>query len=383
MNRCWALFARLLLGFVLAALILTGPAAVSRAQDGIFVVESQPDAAALYLGDMAYIRDTLTVPAGMAARVLLPASTMRDSLVITEDGQRIARYRLGSTDHGSPTVTWDVAPGEETREIVLAYLISGMGWSPRYTMAVLDETRVQFGFEVEIHNNALDLSGVDLRLVAGMAGADPNYRPDMTVTQMNVLYDAPQTSAPVMGGAVAINHVYDIGAQTLAQGEILRWNLFDDTLDARRLLVWDARFGQRTDVIYKVLNSSEIPFVEGAVYAYENDLFVGQDAIEWTPGGSEGSVTIGGLSTVRVRRTESVEETGTFEDDRYLHTVVLAVTNHSDADIELTILDEWNPRGLDFDFSAEPTRQGNNVLRWEPTIPAGAQLEITYTYVID
>lgn len=375
-----------LLRFVLLGAMLVvsvaGAIPTAHAQEGVIVYNSTPDAVALYLGDMAYVRDALTIPAGVTARVVLPPTTLRDSLVLTANGSRVPQYRLSTSDTGQTVISIETLASSGPVEFTVAYLASGAGWSPRYDMVVVNPENVALGFAAEIHNFALNLEDVDLRLVAGMPGADPNYRPDMTVTQMNVLYNA-QDQPMGAGGPVNINHVYPVGTQTIAPGETLVWTLFDDELSARRLIVWDARFGQRTDVIYKVRNSSETPFVQGPVQTYEDGLFVGQDAIEWTPPGSEGSVTIGGLSSVRVRRTESVEQVGTFNDDRYRHDVTLAISNHADEEITITVLDEWNRAGENFEFSADPTRQGNNVLRWEPVIPAGETVEITYTFIID
>lgn len=375
---------RLMRLVLLAAMLVSvaGALPTARAQDGVIVYDSTPDAVALYLGDMAYVRDLLTIPAGVTARIALPPTALRDSLVLTADGSRVPNYRLSMSDTGQTVVTVETLASGGPVEFAVAYLASGAGWSPRYDMVVLNPENVALGFAAEIHNHALNLEDVDLRLVAGMAGADPNYRPDMTVTQMNVLYNEPEQPMSA-GGPVNINHVYPVGTQSILPGETLVWTLLDDELSARRLIVWDARFGQRTDVIYKVRNSSETPFVEGSVQTYEDGLFVGQDAIEWTPPGSEGSVTIGGLSSIRVRRTESVEQVGTFNNDRYRHDVILAISNHAEEDITLTVLDEWNRSGENFEFSDEPTRQGNNVLRWEPTIPAGETIEITYTFIVD
>jgi len=206
----------------------------------------------------------------------------------------------------------------------------------------------------------------------------------MTITQSNVGYfNEADQAATTVGGAVEIAYVYPLGTQSLEPGETLRWNLAAGDLDARRLLVWDARVGQRVDVIYKVNNSTEVPFVEGSVRAYQDGLYVGEDPIEWTPVGSEGSVTVAGLSNVRVRRTESVEMLGNARDDRYQHEVILAVTNHGDEAVDLTVLDEWNTYGFDYVYSAEPVRQGNNVLRWEVSVPSGETLEITYSFTTD
>lgn len=408
MFRRWWLV--VVFGIILGSLSLVGGVAPAAAQDGTFTFtyESKADAAALYQGDLAYIRDEVTIPAGMTAHIILPPSAMRESLVLTEDGQRVRSYRyqsnmgpvvdtamsashmsalsssipVATSSAGSLTITLDAVEGDAPRAIVLAYLAYGAGWEPRYDMDVLSPENVQFGFDALIHNYGLHLEDAELRLVAGMPGADPNYRPDMTVTQMNVLYEEP-VAAPAASGPVAINHVYDLGPVTLWPGETMRWNMVYEPLEARRLIVWDARFGQRTDVIFKVSNGSSLPFVAGPVAAYEDGLYVGTDAIEWTPVGGEGSLTIGGLSSVRVRKTESVEDIGTRNDDRYLHTVMLALTNHGGEDLDLIVLDEWQRNGLDFKFSDEPIRQGNNVLRWEITIPAGEKVEIEYTFIVD
>jgi hypothetical protein len=371
----------LLLVFVLLA-VLALPLQAA-AQDGILTYQSQPEDAALYQGDLAYIRDELSVPARTSVRIVLPPTTIRESLIITENGVRVRQYRYQIPRDGSGmlAVTLDATGADTPRELVLAYLATGAGWEPMYDMDVLEPDRVRFAFDAAIRNDALDLSEAEIRLVAGMPGADSDYRPDMTVTQMNVLYEEP--SGVVVSGPIAINHVYDIGPVSVAPGEILRWNLVDDDMDARRLLAWDARLGQRTDVIYKVTNGSDVPFVAGPVQAYEDGLFIGRDQIEWTPAGSEGSITVAGLSSVRVRRTESVEDIGSFDDDRYRYTVVLAITNHGGEDIDLIVLDQWNRSGQGFSFSHEPRRQGNNVLRWELTIPAGESVEIEYAFIVD
>jgi hypothetical protein len=117
----------------------------------------------------------------------------------------------------------------------------------------------------------------------------------MNMTQSNIGYfNEREQGATSVGGSVEIAYVYPLGTQSLGPGETLRWNLAAGDLDARRLLVWDARVGQRVDVIYKVNNSTEVPFVEGSVRAYQDGLYVGEDPIEWTPTGSEGSVTVAG-----------------------------------------------------------------------------------------
>lgn len=365
---------------LIAALLAVWNLSPAAAQGTILVI-SQPDQAALYLGDLVFLRDALTLPAGEAAQIVLPATVLPQSIRITEDGERVRVYRFVAAGSGvsAPTVMWDAPAGDTPRQIVLEYLATGAGWGPLYDMAVLANNRVQFGFDAEIRSTSLTLDGAEVRLVAGMPGAQPGHQPQMNMTQANVGYA--DVGAAAGSGPVQVQHVYEVGALTLTPGDVLRVNLLSEPLDARRLLVWDARLGQRVDVIYKVANSTDVPFVEGPVNAYQDGLYVGQDPIEWTPSGSEGSVTIAGLSDVRVRRTESAEVIGSFgRVERYRHDVTLAISNHSAEDVALTVLDEWNSYGYDFTFSREPQRQGNNVLRWELNVPAGESVEITYTY---
>ena len=88
--------------------------------------------------------------------------------------------------------------------------------------------------------------------------------------------------------------------------------LVGQELPARRLHVWNAQTDQQVTVIYKVKNESDQPFSEGVVRNYQNGLFIGSDFIELTPLGGEGSVTIGHLQDVRVKReqTQAAIDTG-------------------------------------------------------------------------
>jgi hypothetical protein len=134
------------------------------------------------------------------------------------------------------------------------------------------------------------------------------------------------------------------------------------------------------DVIYKVLNGGETPLAEGIARVYQNNLFMGSDFIETTPTGSEGSVTVGSLPDVRVRRTESQEYHGDSRPDYYLHSVALEIQNFGQDTLDLVVLDQWLDGAWQFEFSLEAVRQQDNILRWEVSIPAGEKLTITYQF---
>ncbi len=395
------MFKRLLFGGLIActilglsAILLTSQQAASASPNatvGGISYASMPDEAALYLNDMVFARDTVVLP-NEAVRVLLPPGTVANTLILTENGERVREYRITpqtedvyysqasfrySTNVRSGgglaySVIWDSTAGEaDTRSITLNYLMSGAYWTPTYDMNILSDTSVEMAFFAEIHNSALVLDDATVSLVAGRVDLNQQMSDvsDMTFNQMAVGYAESQvnTTSSLAVGAVDLQHIYPLGEISAEPGDIVYINLVNQTLSARRLLVWNASGANEVNVIYKVLNETETPFAEGIVRNYQNNLFVGSDFIEVTPPGSEGSVTVGSLPDVRVSRTASSEYFGG-SNDYYLHSVELQLTNFSDTDIDVIILDRWEEKAWQFEYSLTPERQQDNLLRWEVSI---------------
>lgn len=408
------MFKRLLLGGLIActilglsAILLTGEQAASaspNANVGGISYASMPDEAALYLNDMVFARDTVVLP-NEAVRVLLPPGTVPNTLILTENGERVREYRITPQTEDvyysqasfrydtnirsggglAYSVIWDSTAADEadTRSITLNYLMSGAYWTPTYDMNILSDTSVEMAFFAEIHNSSLVLDNATVSLVAGRVDLSQVMSDvsNMTFNQMAVGYAESQvdTTASLAVGAVDLQHIYPLGEISAEPGDIVYINLVNQTLNARRLLVWNASGENEVNVIYKVLNETETPFAEGIVRNYQDNLFVGSDFVEVTPPGSEGSVTVGSLPDVRVSRTASSEYFGG-SNDYYLHSVELQLNNFSDIDIDVIILDRWEEKAWQFEYSLTPERQQDNLLRWEVSIAAGESLTITYTY---
>jgi hypothetical protein len=47
------------------------------------------------------------------------------------------------------------------------------------------------------------------------------------------------------------------------------------------------------------------------------------------------------------------------------------------------VLDPWEENAWQFEYSLEPVRQQDNMLRWEISLPAGGDMTITYQYRTD
>lgn len=362
---------------------------------------SQPDEAAIYLNDMIFVRDTVTLP-NENVRVLLPPGTYPSTLILTENGARVPHYRVtpqssdvyysqaafryGTSSYGGGgtayIVTWASAV-TTTRQITLEYLMSGAGWTPTYDMRIIDDETVQLAFFAEVNNASLVFDETNISLVAGRVDLSQQIDQSgmVTMNQAAVGYEMRYDEASSLGtGAVDLQHIYPLGPVSAEPGDAIYVNLVNETFSARRLVVWNATAEQEADVIFKVMNSSETPLAEGIVRNYQDNLFVGSDYIETTPPGSEGSVTVGRLPDVRVNRTSKTDYHGEDRKTYYQHVVELKVENFGEEDLDLIILDRWEENAWEFVYSLEPVRQQDNLLRWEVSIPAGGQLTITYQY---
>jgi hypothetical protein len=115
------------------------------------------------------------------------------------------------------------------------------------------------------------------------------------------------------------------------------------------------------------------------VRAYQDGLFIGSDAIEQTPVGAEGSVTVGRLPDVRVHRSQSTTALSdrTYDD---LHQVELTISNFGTTPVDLEVVDQWLPNAQDFHFSLEPERSADNLLRWQVAVEPSSTLVIRYDF---
>lgn len=367
----------LLLGLV--ALMAAQPAF---AQDQI-TYNSQPDQLVVFFNDIAYARDAITLPGGVDVRVVLPQQVYPDTLVLREDGERVASYRLEQSS-GQTAVQWTSDSTSDVRQVTVDYLLSGVGWSPKYDMWLGDDAAetADLDFFAEIRNPALQLDGVAMKLVAGRV--DISQAVDdigqASLNQYLAGYEEADQSAPSFSGAATIQHVYEIGSLDASPGERVYTQLESGTMPVRRLHLWNAQADNQVTVIYKVRNESEIPFAPGIVRNYQYGLFVGSDPMELTPIGSEGSVTVGSLQNMRVNRTETVRALDGPSDRDDLHQIVLTLENFGDQAAEIEVIDRYPASALDFEFGLDAQEEGGNILRWVVTVAEGETTEIRYSY---
>jgi hypothetical protein len=358
---------------------------------------SQPDQVAVFLNDIAFVRDVITLPGGADVQVILPSTAFVDTLILRENGGRVGDYRINRST-GIPILEWQSGGDVNVREVSLEYLLSGISWTPKYDMWLADDAgtgeasddgsiaeSVQFDFFAEITNTALTLDAIDVRLIAGRVDTTQQIDgiANASMNQVIVGYAAPeqQSGGASSVGAANIQYVYNVGDVSAEPGDTVYVSLAENALAARRLLVWNSRVDNQVTIIYKVLNESALPFAEGSVRTYQNDLFVGSDFVELTPIGGEGSITVGHLQDVRVSRSETqLSRDAVFTQDTQ-YTVELTLTNFASRPYSLDVVDYYPVDANSFEFVLEPQRELGNVLRWSVEIQPGETLNIRYSYL--
>ncbi len=183
-------------------------------------------------------------------------------------------------------------------------------------------------------------------------------------------------------GQVDIQHTYDIGQLTADPGDTIYAQLMGQELPARRLHIWNAQTDQQVTVIYKVKNESDQLFSEGVMRNYQDGLFIGSDFIELTPVGGEGSVTIGHLQDVRVKReqTQAAVDMGRFD---YQYETTLTIENFTDTTVHMDVVDYLPPNAEELKASIEPQLEPGNLMRWPISVEPGDEMVITYEYLVD
>jgi len=269
----------------------------------------------------------------------------------------------------------------------MEYLLGGVSWRPTYDMwlgADTDET-VELDYFAEITDSALDLDEVEAQLVAGFVDLSTPIAPaaELSANQRLAGFEAADiltTSGPT--GQVDIQHVYDIGRLTAEPGDTVYSQLVGETLPARRLHLWNAPTDRQVTVIYKVTNESEQPFAEGVVRSYQDGLFIGSDFVERTPIGSEGSITVGHLQDVRVKReqTQTAIDVGRF-DHRF--DVELTMENFTDRTVHMDVVDFLPTNAENLQASISPQLEAGNIMRWPISLEPGDEMIITYEYLVD
>jgi hypothetical protein len=189
---------------------------------------SQPDRIHIFQNNIAFVKDTLSLPGGTEIELALPASALVDTLVLREDGERVRNYTVRRDSQ--ITIAWQSNNTDTLREITAEYLIEGISWRPKYDMVINDDTSsAEFDFFAEIQNTSFSLEGVETFLVAGNVGTS-QILGDNSAIAFNQLYAEAEFDDRSIGStsieSVTIQHVYDIGNLSMGQMKPITHKLY-------------------------------------------------------------------------------------------------------------------------------------------------------------
>jgi hypothetical protein len=367
------------------ALLIGSLAAVSVSAQESVQVTSQPDEIAIFYNNVAFVQDTVQLPTGTSVQIALPDQVYAETLIVRENGRRVMNYNL--VQENRLLVEWDSTATGDSRQVTLQYLMGGMSWVPKYDLFIngQDVDKVGFDFFAEIHNSTFESENVRVKLIAGSVALNTayptEYAPEPAMNQTVAGYADAAPPAPTMTGSTTIQYVYDAGEMALDTEGTQYVGLLSTDLAVRKINLWNANYDSQVYAIYKVMNDSDIPLADGQVHSYQDNIFLGADALELTPISSEGSVTVGMLQNVRVNRTENRTSLNTIFYSEEVN-VTLEMSNFSDEAVTIDVVDYYPTDGRDYTFSQDPEKQGDNLYRWSVTIPAGETQTITYKYKI-
>lgn len=373
------------------------------------VYESNPKELIIYEGNLAYAKDEIQVYSTDWIQVSTPKTLITRTLNIIDGKKKIGKFYF--THPESPEVSvpgvirgrtqaqltprivkWE-SKSKASRKVFFRYLLTGISWSPSYTMDILDDNRAKLRYNVAIFNNVLSLSKVKVKLVSGMIGKVQEshgvYRRKMRASQRELgEYDTISSSISSLPSleAARINayYVYDLDQiKTLDRGTNYVV-LLDEELKVEKEFVWMTSTGEKVDVIYTVKNSSNQPFASGIVDTYEKGIYMGSDTMEWTPSGSKGHVTMGGSVDIKVKKSVNITEIPEKQNnDEYHHEVELKIENFSEKDIKIKVIDSRYSDCVDIAFSIKPKEEKAQTYMWEIVIKSGGSKIIKYDFYSD
>ena len=367
------------------ALLIGGLASISVSAQESVQVTSQPDEIAIFYNNVAFVQDTVELPTGTSVQIALPEQVYAQTLIVRENGRRVMNYTL--VQENRLLVEWDSAATGDSRQVTLQYLMAGLSWTPKYDLFITgqDVETVGFDFFAEIHNTTFSSENVLVKLIAGSVALNNGYPTDAAAgASMNQTVAGYAESAPAqpnMTGSTTIQYVYNAGEMALDTIGTRYVGLLSTDVAVRKINLWNANYDSQVYAIYKVKNESDIPFADGVVHSYQDNIFLGTDGLELTPISSEGSVTVGALQNVRVSRTENRVSLNTLFYSEEVD-VTLELSNFSDTEVIIDVVDYYPTDGRNYTFSQDPEVQGDNLYRWAVTISAGETVTITYKYKI-
>ncbi len=329
----------------------------------------------------------LSVNEGVVLKVGNHIEVLRDDGIPT----RVVFSSIPENLRAQPTLSVTVdAAGGGARDVTLSYLTTGLGWKADY-VALFDEKAGTVGINgwVTLTNNSgTTYKDAKTQLIAG----------DINLTNSSYEYWQRQQTAARSGGTGTSNQTsiadYDLftlpGRVTIAQNQTKQVAFLDLHTKAEKAYEYRAPGFESADqpvhaeVVLKFSNTNQ-PLPTGVVRVYMRDTsgdpkFIGEDAVDQTPAGSDLGIKIGEAFDVTVQPT--VVTSNKIDRWRTSYSMAYRVRNALPRPVTVEIRQNGLWRNGKVETESLPSKRIDaHVLSW--SVPVAANGETVLTFTVD
>jgi hypothetical protein len=362
--------------------------------------------ATLYVAAPAEVQAAFR-PEGQTADLDLPGGLLPDSLqaaqgeaALSPSLQPVYKPQQGLTPPQVDRYRAQLTNLRAGQEVHLSFRTNGLQWNPAGTLDVSGD-RGRLEVLASITNDALDLTGVHLRLVSGYVGrggetASPFGDDPEFVSYLEMLREAGRAQAASAGG---LHLAMELDAVDIPRGSRRPVPFVSSDVTVAGSYRWDTyppggeegmpAGAQRAHALYSFVNVASRPLPDGKVTVTEGGAVVGTGYAAWTPPGEMALVAVAGVQGLTVRRSEeATPRPKTWETQR---TTKLRLENSRDAKVTVRVLEHrrglWGYEGYDdedsqlvYEFSQPPQTGTKGAFVWDVAVPAHGDATVTYSY---
>jgi len=225
-------------------------------------------------------------------------------------------------------VTTDSAPG--TYQMNVTYLMRGPQWNPTY-LVDLDTSQLQCWATIQ---NVENWNNFNLILVSG--GPHIIYYYDPTIEANAYIHEPSITASEIAFGFSPTTtdeyHEYRYNSKVSFQaGTTIKIPLFNGTVGLRQEYYWSSGDVQNR---YHLNDTTSQPLATGNVEFYRGNVWIGEDALSYTPVNAESILVVSSAPDIKVISTVTKSVTqGNYWDQG----INLTVTNYKTTNIQILI----------------------------------------------
>ncbi len=290
-----------------------------------------------------------------------------------------------------PALMWHISsPVAGTRELLISYLTSGIGWKANYVLISNEnDTEADIRGWVNIDNRAgLTYENASLKLVSGEINrVSPPVQP-LPERAGEAVSDETKSTTSFAEEALSEYHLYTLERPTtLRNNQEKQISLFSvDSVPVEKELVYDSALGERVKILLTFENSNRTglgrPLPAGTVRVYKNDYagelqFLGEDRIKHTPENEKLKMTVGSAFDLTVTRNQTDYQRVSDNVERVSYEI--EINNSKSETQNVTVVEhlfgEW--KILE---SSDPYKKTDAfTIEFKVAVPANSTKVITYT----